>query len=339
MSAFAASLVGVRDRTLLPPPAELWCLYAPPLLVAGVAALAPLAGPALSTSVVALAAIPSLAHILSTGTVYLDARNRRLFRESARVFYLAPLLILAFAGVLRWTSPPWLAGALLLVAVHHNTRQSTGILNLTRRLQGSRGFRNPEEALVWAGNVACLAWSPLFSWPDGLRAVLQPLAAAAFVGVLGSYFWKARATLPRGLHGTFLLASVSLSWPLLAVRDPLLAWALMTLPHQAQYLGVIWTCEQNRYDDPGQRQHAAPLLRALTRDWVLCAAFLAALAAALRALEAGAAGSIAGATTVVVLALTLAHYWLDAFLWRGRDPELRGLLLDHLRPAAASPRP
>jgi hypothetical protein len=302
------------------------------------AALAPFAGPVWTTGLVALTAIPSLAHILSTGTVYLDAGNRRLFREKARVFYFAPLLILAFAGLLRWTAPPWLPQALLLLAVHHNTRQSTGILNLTRRLQGSQDGRRREEALVWAGNVACLAWTPLFSWPDGVRSVLQPLTAMVLIGALASYSWKARATPPQGLHGTFLLVSVSLSWPLLAVRDPLLAWALMTLPHQAQYLGVFWTCQRNRYDDPRLRGDAAPLLKALARDWVLCAAFLAALAAALRGMEAGAAGSVAGMATVVVLAMTLAHYWLDAFLWRGRDPDLRGLLLDHLRPMAASSR-
>ena len=338
MSASAVSLIGVRDRTLLPSQAESWCLYAPPLLVAGVAAVAPLAGPALSTGVVALAAIPSLAHILSTGTVYLDAANRRLFRGSARVFYLAPLLILGLAGVLRWTSPAWLPGALLLVAVHHNTRQSTGILNLTRRLHGRQVFRSREEALVWAGNLACLAWTPLLSWPDEVRAVLGPLTAVVFLSLLAFYLWDARATPPQGMHRTFLLISLSLSWPLVAVGDPLLAWALMSLPHQAQYLGVFWTCQRNRYDDPRLREEAAPLLKTLTRDWVLCAFVLATIAAALRALETGTGGPIRDVFTVVVLAMTLGHYWLDAFLWRGRDPELRGLLLDHLRPAGW-PRP
>ena len=338
MSAFAAPLLGVRDRTLLPPPAESWCLYAPPLLVAGVAALAPLAGPALSTGVVALAAIPSLAHILSTGTVYLDARNRCLFRGSPRVFYFAPLLILALAGLLRWISPPWLPGALLLVAVHHNTRQSTGILNLTRRLHGGQGFRRVEEVLVWAGNGACLAWTPLLSWPDGARAVLEPLTGVVFLIVLAFYLRDARASPPQGLHRIFLLVSLSLSWPLVAVGDPLLAWALMSLPHQAQYLGVFWTCQRNRYDDPRLREEAAPLLKTLTRDWVLCALVLCTLAAALRALETGTGGPIQDVFTAVVLAMTLGHYWLDAFLWRGRDPALRGLLLDHLRPAGW-PRP
>ena len=300
--------------------------------------MAPLAGPALSSGLVALAAIPSLAHILSTGTVYLDGGNRRLFRGRARTFYIAPLLILALAGVLSWTSPVWLPGALLLAAVHHNTRQSTGILNLTRRLHGRQDLRSREEALVWAGNVACLAWTPLLSWPDAVRAVLVPLTGVSFLVLVASYLWDAKATPPQGLHRTFLLVSLSLSWPLVAVSDPLLAWALMSLPHQAQYLGVFWTCQRNRYDDSRLREEAAPLLQTLTRDFVLCALVLATLAAALRALETGTLGLVQGVFTAVVLALTLGHYWLDAFLWRGRDPELRGLLLDHLRPATG-PRP
>lgn len=338
MSAFTASLAFVRGRTLLPPAAELWCFHAPPLFVAAIVALAPFSGPALSTGVIALAAIPSLAHILSTGTVYLDAGNRRRFRQSARVFYLAPLLILALAALLQWASPSWLTAALLLLAVHHNTRQSTGILNLTRRLDGRGAHRRLEEGLVWAGNLACLTWTPLLPWPDATRAVLQPLTGAVFLATLGSYLWEARAAPPQGLHRVFLLVSVSLSWPLVAVREPLLAWALMSLPHQAQYLGVFWTCQRNRYDDAGLRQEAAPLLRTLTQDLVLCGLFLTAAAALLLALESGTAGRISGVFTAVVLAFTLGHYWLDAFLWRGRDPEMRELLLDHLRPAPAWPR-
>jgi len=317
---------------------ERWSFYAPPVVVAAIVGLGPLVGRPVSLTLVALAAIPGLAHILSTGTVYLDAQNRRLFRDSGHVFYVAPILIVALAGALTWSSPGWLTPILLLTAVHHNTRQSTGILNLTRRARGTGALRGTEEALVWAGNAACLAWSPWLDWAAPFLPV-RLLAGTALVAITAVYLGKARHAPPRGLHGAFLLIAATLSWPLVAVGDPLVGWALMALPHQAQYLGVFWTCQRQRYRNPERRRQAAPLLRLLTEDAVFCALFLAALASALAYLQAGAGGTAQQVAIGAVLACTLVHYWLDAFLWRARDPKLRSLLIDHLpalRPVAAT---
>lgn len=312
---------------------DLACLYAPPLLVAALAALSP-AWPAVAPLLVFLAAFPGLAHILSTPAVYLDGSNRALFRRRATQFYVAPALIAAAGASLAVVAPGDLAPVLLVAAVLHNTRQSTGILCLTRRGAAlPPELRWAEETLVWAVNLACLLWTPLVPLPASLRI---PLAAATGVAALAALSRWVRAFGRRPRTGTpsrhlfFLLVSSTLSWPLAVVSDPLVGWALMALPHQAQYLGMFWTCQQRRYAEPASREQAHPLLRALVRDPWLAMALLATAALLLRGLEAGEPGIWQRAAFACVLSCTLAHYWLDAFLWRARDPELRRLLIAHV---------
>jgi len=310
------------------------CLFAPPLVVAALGAAAPYWPAGAPLLLVGLAAFPGLAHVLSTAAVYLDRSNRALFRRRSAQFYLAPALLVAAGALLALASPRGLTPLLLLAAVLHNTRQSTGILCLTRRgAMLPAELRPKEEALVWSANVACLAWTPLVPLPFVLRACLG--AASALAALVALALWAAALRrepledLPSR-HLGFLLVSATLSWPLVAVADPLAAWALMALPHQAQYLGVFWTCQQRRYVALAGRDEAHPLLRASLRDPWLGMALLAAAALLLRGLEAAGPGAWQSVAFACVLSLTLAHYWLDAFLWRARDPELRSLLLAYL---------
>jgi hypothetical protein len=327
-----------RETHLLGSRSDLACLFAPPLLVAALVAASPYWPAGTPLLLVGLAGFPGLAHILSTPAVYLDRSNRALFRRRALQFYVAPALLVAAGSALAVGSPRGLTPLLLLAAVFHNTRQSTGILCLTRRSAAlPRELRPREEGLVWAANLACLVWTPLVPLPAPLRLSLGAVTLAGVLVALVLWALALRrepfASAPSR-HLAFLLVSATLSWPLAAVADPLAAWALMALPHQAQYLGVFWTCQQRRYRALGGDQ-AHPLLRSMVRDPWLGMTLLAAAALLLRGLEAAEPGAWQRAALACVLSLTLAHYWLDAFLWRARDPEMRGLLLAHLPPVPA----
>ena len=285
--------------------------------------------------IVPLAAFPGLAHVLTTGVLYLDGSNREVFWRRFATFYAAPALLAVLSVLLVWSSPSWLVTALLLAAVYHNTRQSLGILNLTRRLGGptQTPLRGPEEALVWTTNLACLVSSRALGRAEPGLGPIPATAWAVALLALGVYLHRllaARGPHPPLSHFAFLVVSATLAWPVLAIDSALLAWALMSFPHQMQYLGLFWTCARRRYVDEGRGRGAHPLLRLMARDLVACLALLGGVACGLRFLEVAGPSPLMGVATGFVLAATLCHYWLDAFVWRGRDPAMRELLVGHL---------
>jgi len=281
----------------------------------------------------ALAVFPGFAHVLSSGVVYLDPECRAVFRRRAVAFYVGPGLSLGLGVLLALTQPSWLYTALLLGALLHNTRQSTGILNLTRRLGGGSVTLRPfEERLVWAGNACCFAFMAQPQLPPLLVQPARVLTIGALVATVARYLQASRRA--RGAareHQAFLFISATLSWPLVAVSEPLLAWALMTLPHQAQYLGVLWTSRSRRLVDAPWEPSTALLAR-LLRDAVFGIAMLGALSALVQFLGTGGPELLRRPAVAVVMGCTLAHYWIDAFLWRGRDPDVRALLLAYVVP-------
>ncbi len=323
MAGYPGSILGRRgDWTYL---------YGPPLLVAVLVAWSMRAPTVAWLVLVPLAAFPGLAHVFSTSIVYLDGYNRSVFARRSRIFYHAPLgLLLAAAAILWWVPPAPAETLLLLVAIWHNTRQSLGILNLTRRAAGGDdATRHSEHAFVWTGNAACLAFAaaPVLPsaavWPLRITALLA--IAAALAAVVRDH---ARRPAPRrAAHWAFLWISASLAWPLVAVGERLLAWALMSLPHQVQYLGILWTAQGRRYGVDAASESAHPILLRLVRDGILFCSVLAAAAALALAVEGAPAGTLQRLGALLVMGATLSHYWLDSFLWRWRDPEIRGLLL------------
>jgi hypothetical protein len=304
-------------------------------------ALAPPAGARASEGLAFLLFVGSSVHVASTGWFYTVPEVRAHMRDRKLRYYWAPLVLLAGAGasaallprpVLYWLLLPYFGWQFF-----HYQKQNLGIVALAAAASRVPPLRRAERrALIAAGlsGIAALAARPgLLQLP--LRPLLSavfPLAVVAFcasVAVGVGCLARRRQPRPEAAFCAAYLTSLVFSLPIFVFSSPYAAVAGLTIAHGLQYLLLMGMVAAG-----GERGTRLVSLALLVNIALLGGA---ALAMASDQLTSEPAVRILFG---VFLGAVMAHFVVDAGLWRMRETFPRAFLgsrLPWLIPAAARP--
>jgi hypothetical protein len=261
-----------------------------------------------------------------------------------------PIVLMTSVYIFLFLMPIWATVAFFLVYIHfgiwHFGRQNLGVLNFSLRIGSSRSMDLFERRTIVAGVIAgiCAAYTffgpSLVLHPELFPVPVSPVAPvfahlwyvgaaiyAVLIPVVLHHVWKERRAydLPSLV---LYLSSVLFFLSLFVTANPMFSgnWAIA---HGAQYeLFVVF--------------HAKSRMRA-TLAGLIPGVVLLVVAVAGKFLwttyPSWSPSWLAHAGGAAVIAITLAHYWVDMFLWRFQTPERRAWLYRHYSFLAGSTAP
>ena len=316
--AAAATLVGRR-----PGVPRAWLIGTLTVTVAAFAAAVALAPPASTPPVRALAwllFVGSSVHVASTGWLYTLPEVRGHARQHPAKLVLAPAaLILAAAVLAAAVSPATMAWFLLPYYAwqfFHFQKQNLGMAALAASARREVPLRPAERWALMTAGYAGIAG--LISHPGLLQlrldpglGLMYPVAAAVFAGAVAvGVISVARRPGGGAAFRAVYLTSLCFFGPVFAFGSPYAAVGGMTIAHGLQYLLLVGLVAA------GNGRLAGRALRLA----ILCNVALAGgavLAAASHLHGAAFAGRLAFGA---YLGVVMAHFVIDASLWRLRDP-------------------
>jgi hypothetical protein len=311
-------------------------------------------------SLVTALSLVSGTHVMATAYLYCSRAAFRGVPNWRLTVVAAPVLLMAAVFFAVLTFPLPLLMLFMLVYLHfgvwHFGRQNLGVLTFATRISQGRPIDRFERWTIMAGVVAgvCATYTA-FAPGLSLNTALFPISIAPVAPVFSRLWYVGAAIyavlIPVVLGRVWLhrekydlpclllyLASVAFFLPLFLTGDPLIAVGSWTTAHGLQYLVFL-------------SSHAMRQSRPALSGLVPIAVFLAAAGTGYAIWMGAAQAQIEGwvgpvfmrAAAGTVLALTLAHYWVDMFLWRFRTQERRQWLTEGypflVSPAAADRRP
>jgi hypothetical protein len=261
----------------------------------------------------------SSGHVASTGWLY-SLRDVREYAASRRwrFCWLPGLLVLAGA-VTAATLPPgamtWLLLPFFAWQFFHFAKQNLGMAALAVTAPLSRAERRAIVASGWAGVAGLMARPALLQLAvDPRLGWLFPVAAAAFgtAAVTGTVLLsrRPRAARPAGFCVMYLMA-VWFSLPMFVFASPYAAVGGMTIAHGMQYLLLVSLVAAGA---PGETGRALRL--AVLCNVALLGGAVLAVTSHLHSGGPAAVRLVFGA----YLGAVMAHFVVDAGLWRLRDP-------------------
>jgi hypothetical protein len=284
--------------------------------------------------------VGSSAHVASTGWLYTLPDVRGHARRHAGRFVLVPAALILGAAVAAAIIPPSAVGWFLLPYYAwqfcHFQKQNLGMAALAASARRLAPLRPAERRAVlaagYAGITALMAHPALLQLrvSSGL-GWLSPAAAAGYAAAAGTGI-IALARRPDG-DGTFkmvYLSSLCFFVPVFTFRSPYAAVGGMTIAHGLQYLLLTGLVAAGNGQLPGRAVRLAALANAALIGG-------AALSAASHLHGAALAGRLVFGG---YLGAVMAHFVIDAGLWRLRDPFPRAFLATRvpgLLPARPSP--
>jgi len=297
---------------------------------AAAVALAPPASAAPGRGLAWLLFVGSSVHVASTGWLYTLPDVRGYARQRpARLVLLPVALILASAAAAAVVPPATLVWGLLPYYAwqfFHFQKQNLGLAALATSSRRVASLRPAERRAImtagYAGIAGLVAHPGLLQLrisPPGL-AWLYPAAATVFAAAVGGGL--AAAARRPGADGAFwpyvvYLISLGFFLPVFAFRSPYAAVGGMTIAHGLQYLLLLGLVAA------GPRRAAGRALRLA----VLANIALAGGAALSAASHVHGAAAVAGRLAFgAYLGVVMAHFVIDASLWRLRDPFPRAFL-------------
>jgi hypothetical protein len=316
---------------------------------AGAIALAPAGSGPAPAGLAFLLFTGSSVHVASTGWFYTVAPFRAQVRRQKGRYLWWPLALIAGAGATALVVPRQLEYWLLLPyfgwQFFHFQKQNLGIAALaasSRRLQPlTAAERRALIAAGLAGIAGLLARPGLLQLP--VRQVvpaLFPAAAIAFAAAvaagLGCLLARPRRQRQAGFAVAYLM-SLLFSLPVFLFSSPYAAVAGLTVAHGLQYLLLMGMLAGGR----GSSRGKSGIGSRIGRLAVLCDIALlggALLSAASDQATAPGTGKILFG---VFLGAVMAHFVVDAGLWRMREEFPRAFLsgrLPYLVPAAPARR-
>jgi hypothetical protein len=282
-----------------------------------------LAPPASAPPVRALAwllFVGSSVHVASTGWLYTLPEVRGYARQhSAKLVVLPAALILATAVLAAVLAPATMAWFLLPYYAwqfFHFQKQNLGMAALAASSRRAAPLRPTERrALMTAG---CAGIAGLIAHPGLLQlrlnpglGLIYPIAAAVFVGAVAvGVITVARRPVGGAALQAVYLSSLCFFGPVFVFGSPYAAVGGMTIAHGLQYLLLIGLVAAGNGQLPGRAIRLA----------VVCNIALIgglALSAASHLHGAAFAGRLAFGA---YLGVVMAHFVIDASLWRLRDP-------------------
>jgi hypothetical protein len=271
-------------------------------------------------------------HIWVTGAFYLDQRWRELFGLRPIAYYVAPVGIVVASTAIALLAPPGVVTMLIIVptfiSLWHHARQNWGIYALVCRARNTM----PTGRLLLQ-----YAWLP-FLWAWGLNFAVEKPGWAVELAWAFMVLWLCVAavaavrSLPRdAVAAIFFFAGVIWFTPLVTAHGTPLAFAAYGYAHGLQYYYLTL------------RSLGVAARQSSLRSLLLLIGGITALCAVGYAVEQYKHADDAAWPTLRSLAIgvfsgiTLAHFFLDALLWRLSTPEIRRLHLPGLAFAFTAP--
>lgn len=302
--------------------------------------LAPAAGARPSSALIWLLFVGSSSHVGATAWFYTVGEVRGHMRRHPGRYLVAPaLLVVGTAAAAVVTPASWVVDALLAFFAwqfFHFQKQNLGIAALAARSLRAPGLSLTERrALIGAGCggiVALVAHPALLQLsPDvslrWLYAVGVVLFAVSVVAGAASLLRRPPAARPPALLAVYAVSLLFFA-PVFAFDSPYAAVAGLTIAHGLQYLLLLGMLAGAR-----EGSAAGPQLGVLVLVNIALIAGLALNQASHLHTAHGLARAVYGA----YLGLVMAHFVVDAGLWRLRDEFPRSFLTRRLPYLLAQP--
>ncbi len=332
-----------RPRVWIESPAlDLSLLTLSPLI--GLAAVATQLATGTIWAAVAVAYLVGFPHYLSTLTFYMGDENREAYKKRWLAYFVGPLFILGGVLGLRLAGleGPVLA-TIFVWNIYHVALQSSGILNIYRRLNGGPDSeRRVAKGAILATNSAMAFWNieafppladPISAAAPFLFGLLPALSAAAaifFLARLALALARRAATLSLP-EASFLITSLLLFHPFLWVEDLELATLAMLAGHFFQYVALVWLLHRRKYGAAAGTAAQRILGYLGSRPALLVATLLAAGLGVYAFTRVSTWLGMDTARRVIFNALVLNHFYLDGLFWAFRDPHVRRSLGPYLQ--------
>lgn len=271
-------------------------------------------------------------HVAASYALYLDPELRPFFRENRGRYLIAPAAVVLASGTLLSVAGTRLAATALLLyfvwQTHHYTRQNVGVFSFAARARRSLPPTNMERAAIttagFAGVVGMITLiTPYEDTPFATLAMYaHNVAALVFLGAVGMLV----LCLPRAREAgdlvrfAFLVGGVAFYLPTFVYRDPFSAVSSYAIAHGCQYLVFMG------YIAGARRGEAAPRL-------LLGTVAIAAVGGLLlwHIQYASRDGAPGGFVFGVYLGLVMAHFIIDAGVWRLSEPFQRKYMSERFR--------
>jgi len=270
----------------------------------------------------------SSAHVASTGWLYTLRDVRSYAVSHPWRFIRAPVLLIiagaAAAATLTPATIPWLLLPFFAWQFFHFTKQNLGMTALAAKTAGAPPLQAAERraltASALAGIGALMARPALLQLRvDPRSGALFPLSAAAMAGAVAAGLIllarRAPAQRPRGFCVMYLMG-LFFPVPVFVFASPYAAVGGMTIAHGMQYLLLVSLVAAG---GPGEAGRALRLA-ALGNVALIGGAVLAVTSH----LHSG--GPALRLAFGAYLGAVMAHFVVDAGLWRLRDPFPRAFL-------------
>jgi hypothetical protein len=295
-------------------------------------------------------------HVVTTIYLLVDRRQLEGVERPALTMGVVPAALMLTCLAVLMAAPLWLVAAFMLAFVFYSTwhfgRQNVGIAAFAARVGCNRPLEREERLVLNLGVVAGLlvsyrAFAPALMLPSELwpldLAFAEPLLSRLWYLGVALYALLIPLVLVRVLMRrrrspfwtlTIYLGCVFFFLPAYLSDNALFLVTSWTVAHGLQYLVML----AFHAGAAGRAQQGLRTFRpALTFGLSLVAGVGLWL---LADRMAGVADAImAKAMFAIIIALTLAHYWIDQYLWRFRTPARRAWLTRSFPFLGGAPEP
>jgi hypothetical protein len=293
-------------------------------------ALAPPASAPPASGLVWLLFVGSSVHVASTGWLYTLPDVREYARQRPARLILWPAALVVMSGAAAAVVPPatlaWCLLPYYAWQFFHFQKQNLGLAALAASSRRISSLRPAERRAImtagYAGIAGLIAHPGLLQLRTGVPGLsrLYPAAAAVFGGAVVAGL-AAAARRPRGegpaWFGVVYLISLGFFLPVFVFPSPYAAVGGMTIAHGLQYLLLLGLVAAGRPQAAGRITRLAVLANiALVGGAILSAA----------SHLHGAAATAGRVAFGAYLGAVMAHFVIDATLWRLRDPFPRAFL-------------
>lgn len=288
-------------------------------------------------------------HVFTTLYLLVDARELVGVPRPLLTLLAVPLLLMAATTAVLVSSPLWMVTAFMLFytffGMWHFGRQNFGVVAFATRISYRRPMGKFERHALNAGNIAGLLagyhiFAPVMftlnpqTWPLDLSRV-DPVFSLFRYGGLAIYAVLIPCTLyylvatwrrhePMAL--VIFLGCVFFFLPTYLSTDPLLVLVAWAVAHGLQYVLILGLHAAGRAAGQPERRSVWPLLL-----------FTAVVLGGVALWRVSGRIQLDGGDTEIrlavsfVVAITLAHYWVEQYLWKFSSPDRRAWLEQSFR--------
>lgn len=240
-----------------------------------------------------------LPHVASTAALYAD-RDLRPMMRGPRYWQWPAVLVVGCAVAAGVGGVNVLLVVNSLWALHHFAKQNLGMVSFTQRARRQPGPSPLDRRVIVATGVAAMLGYQAILLPKlGVQVDTAPLSAAGLVILAGCAVavWRSPARLPMTLAVVFFL-------PLFLGLNAVEATAAYGAAHAAQYLLMVGVVSR-----PQPRTAVVFVVSVVLGGWLLI-------------VWGAGTGWLYGA----VVGVNLAHFVIDAGVWKMTTPEKRAYM-------------